>query len=307
MTKEILVRLLRGLATILIVATVVFIIVRLTGDPVRSVLPDGTAPEIEQQYRERWGLDRSLPEQYLTYLLGIFRGDFGRSYFDADSALNVVLSRIPATLALTVPSFIVATAAGLLFGIIAALRRGGALDRFITTTSVIFGAVPSFVLGVILVLVFSVSLGWLPSAGNSTPAHIVLPLVTMAVASGASLARMTRASMADALAMPSMEHAKSLGISPIKRVLGYALPNAMLPLITVIGFELAYLLAGSSVIEVLFSWPGIGRLFVQAADRNDFAVVQAVVILITVSVVIVNALIDISYRVLDPRLRKSRA
>ncbi|WP_311879102.1 ABC transporter permease [Microbacterium forte] len=307
MARATLVRILRALATVLIVATIVFVIIRLTGDPIRSVVPEGSPPEIEALYRQRWGLDKPIWEQYLVYLAGIARGDFGQSYFDSAPALDVVAARIPATLQLTVPAFIVSTSVGLSVGVFAALHRGKWLDRVLSSTSVILGAIPSFALGVVLVLVFAVTLRWLPSAGNTTPMHLVMPLIAMALAPAALLARMTRASMSDALSLPSIEHAASLGLPRWKQVLQYALPNAFLPLITILGFDIAYLLAGSSVVEVLFSWPGIGRLFVQAAGQRDFAVVQCVVLLVTVSVVLVNLLTDMSYKIADPRLRRSKA
>lgn len=297
-------RIFRALATITIVATVVFTIIRITGDPIRSFVPEGTPPEIENLYRQRFGLDKPIWEQYLVYLKGIARGDFGQSYFESSPAMDVVLQRIPATLQLTVPAFVLSSLTGIFIGIFAALHRGRWIDRVLSSTSVVFSAIPSFALGVVLVLVFAVVLHWFPSAGNQTPRHLILPLITMLIAPAALLARMTRASMADALSLPSLDHAAGLGIPRWRRIVQYALPNALLPLITLLGFELAYLLAGSSVIEVLFSWPGVGKLFVQAANQHDFAVVQCVVLLVTTSVVLVNAMVDISYRVADPRLRR---
>jgi peptide/nickel transport system permease protein len=297
-------RIFRALATIAIVATVVFTIIRITGDPIRSFVPEGTPPEIENLYRQRFGLDKPIWEQYLVYLKGIAHGDFGQSYFESSPAMDVVLQRIPATLQLTVPAFVLSSLTGIFVGIFAALHRGRWIDRVVSSTSVVLSAIPSFALGVVLVLVFAVFLHWLPSAGNQTPRHLILPLIAMLIAPAALLARMTRASMADALSLPSLEHAAGLGIPRWRRIVQYALPNALLPLITLLGFELAYLLAGSSVIEVLFSWPGVGKLFVQAANQHDFAVVQCVVLLVTTSVVLVNAMVDISYRVADPRLRR---
>lgn len=307
MIGRILIRVVRAVATILIVATVVFLVVRLTGDPIRSVLPEGTPPEIEAIYRARWGLDRTLWDQYLIYLGGIFRGDFGQSYFDSDSALNVVLQRIPATLSLALPTFVISAGVGISMGIFAALSRGKVLDRFISSSSVIMSALPPFAVGIVLVLFFSVQLRWFPSAGNATVASFVLPIVCMAIIPTALFARMTRTSMVEALALPSVTHAKALGVTRRRRVFSYALPNAMLPVVTILGFEVAYLIAGSSVVEVLFTWPGIGRLFVQAAAQNDFAVVQCIVILVTTSVVTVFAITDVMYGVIDPRLRRSKS
>lgn len=299
----ILTRVVRGLATILLVATFVFVTVRLTGDPIRSLLPEGTPASIEEQYRQRWGLDQPIQEQYLHYLAGLLRGDFGQSYFEARPAMAVVLDRIPTTLALAIPAFFLSTVVGVTTGTIAALRRGRLLDKALTSVNVVLGALPPFALGVMLVLAFAVGLGWFHSSGSELPKDLILPMVAMATAPAAMLARMTRAAMCDALAMPCVEHAKALGVSAPRRVLQYAIPNALLPIVTLLGFDAAYLIAGSSVIEVLFGWPGVGRLFVQAVNQHDFAVVQCVVIVITTSVVVVFALTDVAYRWIDPRLR----
>lgn len=304
MTRAILHRVARGVTTILIVATLVFIIVRVTGDPVRALLPEGTPTGLEDVYRRRWGLDQPVWQQYVLYLTGIARGDFGQSYFGGGSALTVVLERVPATLNLAIPSFIISTLLGVTSGTVAALRRGRLLDRVLSSTSLVASTVPPFIVGVLLVFLFSVTLRWFPSAGDQTLQHLVLPLITLTIVPAAVLARMTRASMADALALPSVDHAKALGLPRHVQVLQYALPNALLPLLTVLGFELAYMIAGSSVIEVLYGWPGVGRLFIQAADRSDYAVVQTIVILITASVVTFLALTDTAYRAADPRLRR---
>ncbi len=306
MISAVLIRVVRSIVAILIVVTLVFVVVRLTGDPIRSVLPENTPEDIVQQYRIKWGLNGSLWQQYVDYIKGLLHGDFGRSYFDDTGALNAVVTRVPATLELAVPAFVLSTVAGLGLGITAAVRKGSALDRIISSGSIAMAALPGFLLGVVLMLIFGVKLHWLPTAGNNGLDHLVLPVITMAGTTAGVLARITRTSMIEALALPCLAHARALHVRRRRRTFAHALPNAALPLITVLGFELAYLVAGSSIVEVLFSWPGVGRLFVQASERNDFAVVQCIVVLVTVSVVIVYALTDVLYRVVDPRLRRTR-
>ncbi|MGW3952087.1 ABC transporter permease [Streptomyces sp. NPDC004752] len=303
--RAVAVRLLRSLAAILIVVTLIFCVVRLTGDPVRSVVPQDSPPEVIEHYRKAFGLDAPLWQQYLDYLGGLLRGDFGASYFDADGALDIVLERIPATLRLAIPAFVLSTLLGLVLGILAAARAEGRLDRAINSTAIGFVALPNFLLGVVLMLVLGVQLRWLPTVGDTAPGAAVMPVIAMALPPTAMLTRVTRSAMADALVLPCLAHAAAIHVSPRRRLFAHALPNAARPILTVIGFELAYLVAGSSVIEVLFSWPGVGSLFVQASEQNDYAVVQCIVVLITVSVVIAHALTDLAYRLVDPRLRRT--
>jgi peptide/nickel transport system permease protein len=304
-TRAIIIRVVRSLAAILIVITLIFCVVRLTGDPVRSVVPESAPPSMVEHYRKLFGLDAPLWRQYVVYLGGLLRGDFGASYFDANGALYIVLQRVPATLRIAVPAFLLSTVLGLVLGILAAARAGGRLDRAISSTAIGFAALPNFLLGVVLMLVLGVRLQWLPTVGDSAPGAMVMPVITMALPATAMLTRVTRSAMADALALPCLAHAAAIHVNSRRRLFVHALPNAARPILTVIGFEVAYLVAGSSVIEVLFSWPGVGALFVQAAEQNDYAVVQCIVVLITVSVVIVHALTDLAYRLVDPRLRST--
>ncbi|MEU6606428.1 ABC transporter permease [Streptomyces shenzhenensis] len=304
-TRAVIVRLLRSLAAILIVVTLIFCVVRLTGDPVRSVVPQDAPPEVIAHYRKVFGLDAPLWQQYLDYLGGLLHGDFGASYFDADGALDIVLRRVPATLRLAIPAFLLSSLLGLVLGIVAAARAGGRLDRAINSTAIGLVALPNFLLGVVLMLVLGVELHWLPTVGDAAPGAAVMPVIAMALPPTAMLTRVTRSAMADALALPCLAHAAAIHVSPRRRLFAHALPNAARPILTVIGFEIAYLVAGSSVIEVLFSWPGVGSLFVQASEQNDYAVVQCIVVLITVSVVIAHALTDLAYRLVDPRLRST--
>ncbi|WP_432850509.1 ABC transporter permease [Amycolatopsis sp. CA-161197] len=305
MTRAVLTRVIRSLTAILIVITLVFFVTRLTGDPVRAFVPENAPPEIADHYRHLFGLDAPLWQQYLLYLRGLAHGDFGTSYFDADGALHIVVRSIPATLQIAIPAFLVSTAVGLAVGILAAAHSSGHLGRIISSTAIGFAALPNFVIGIILILVLGVKLQWFPTTGNTTAASIVMPTLTMALPPAAILARVTQTSMIEALALPCVAHARAVHVSRRRQILAHALPNAARPILTIVGFDFAYLVAGSSIVEVLFGWPGIGALLVRASQQNDYAVVQCVVVLVTVSVVIVHALTDLSYRLVDPRLRSS--
>ena len=303
--KAVVIRFFRALAAVLIVITLVFLVVRLTGDPVRSLVPQNASEEVVEHYRKLFGLDAPLWQQYLDYLAGLLRGDFGASYFDADGALNIVAQRIPATLEIAIPAFILSTLLGLTFGILAATKPRSPLSRLVSSTAIGFAALPNFLLGIVLILLLGVRLHWLPTAGNASFASVIMPVITMALPPAAILTRVTQTSMLEALALPSLAHAQAIHVSPVRRILAHALPNAARPILTIVGFDLAYLVAGSAVVEALFGWPGIGNLFVQASEQNDYAVVQCIVILVTVSVVIVHALTDIAYRLVDPRVKSS--
>lgn len=305
LARAIAIRVFRSLAAILIVVTLVFLVVRLTGDPVRSLVPQNAPEETVAYYRKLFGLDEPLWQQYLHYLGGLLRGDFGASYFDANGALNIVMQRIPATLEIAIPAFILSTLVGLTFGILAASRPGRSFGRVVATTAIGFAALPNFLLGVVLILVLGVQLHWFPTAGNDSIASTVMPVVTMALPPAAILTRVTQASMLEALALPCLAHAQAIHVSRRRRVLAHALPNAARPILTIVGFDLAYLVAGSAVVEALFGWPGVGNLFIRASEQNDYAVVQCIIVVVTVSVVTVHALTDMAYRLVDPRLRSS--
>jgi peptide/nickel transport system permease protein len=298
-------RVVRSLAAVLIVVTLVFFVVRLTGDPVRSLVPENAPQTTVDHYRRLFGLDAPLWQQYLLYLRGLLHGDFGASYFDANGALNIVLERIPATLQIAIPAFVLSTVVGLALGILAAAHAGGLLGRTISSTAIGFAALPNFVVGIVLILVLGVQLRWFPAAGDDSVDSMIMPVLTMALPPAAILARVTQTSVIEALALPCVAHAQAIHVSRRRRIMAHALPNAARPILTIIGFDLAYLVAGSAVVEVLFGWPGVGALFVRASEQNDYAVVQCIVVLVTISVVLVHALTDVAYSLVDPRLRSS--
>lgn len=298
----ILTKLLRGLVTLLLAVTFVFIVLRASGDPAQMMLSDEASPEAIATFRRRWGLDGSYLEQYVTYLFAIVQGDFGDSFRDGRPALQIVLERIPVTLQLGITALLITLIIGIPAGILAALHRGKWADH-LTMSFTIFGqSVPNFFLGIILILLFSMTLRWLPSSGTGSIWHLAMPAITLATATAATVARFTRSSMLDVLHQPFMRTAKAKGIPHHRRVIRHALPNAAIPIVTVVGLRIGGLIGGAVTIETVFAWPGIGTLLVNSVNQRDLAVVQAIVLLIALTMVVVNLFVDLTYGWLDPRI-----
>ncbi|MGK9168500.1 ABC transporter permease [Inquilinus limosus] len=296
----------RTLLTLWFVVTFAFIVLRVSGDPVQSLLgPDATVEEIAQ-FREAWGLDRPLPEQYLRYVVQMASGEFGTSYRDGRSVTEIIAERVPWTLLLGLSAYAVAILVGVPAGIVAALRRGSALDRLVMGFAVFGFALPNFFLGILLILLFSLTLQWLPSSGTGTILHLLMPAATLGVYTAGTLARFTRSAMLEVLAKPYMRAAAAKGAPPLTRILRHALPNAAIPIVTIIGLNLGALVGGAVVVETVFAWPGIGRLLVTAVTARDLAVVQALVLLVAATMVAANLAVDLLYGLLDPRIRAAR-
>lgn len=307
MALFILTRLLRAIMTLLLVMTFAFFVLRLSGDPAVILLgPDAPQDSIDA-FRERWGLNDPLWQQYLAYLLQVARFDFGVSMRDQVPAIDLVLSRIPATLAITLPALILKIGIGIPAGVYAALHRQSAADRGVIALSIFGFTIPSFVMGLLLVLIFSVTLGWLPSGGQDSWQHAILPIVTLSVGGIGIMARFSRSAMIEVLGQPYVRTAMAKGLSWRDVVWKHALPNAAVPIVTLIGFMLGSLIAGAAVVESIFSWPGIGRLIVTSVANRDLAVVQTILIVIASSMIIANFLVDLAYGLLDPRLRAKAA
>lgn len=296
----------RTVLTLWFVVTFAFIVLRVSGDPVQSLLgPDATIEEIAQ-FREAWGLDRPLPEQYLRYVVQMASGEFGTSYRDGRSVTEIIAERVPWTVLLGLSAYAVAILVGVPAGIVAALRRGSALDRLVMGFAVFGFALPNFFLGILLILLFSLTLQWLPSSGTGSILHLLMPAATLGVYTAGTLARFTRSAMLEVLDKPYMRAAAAKGAPPLYRVLRHALPNAAIPIVTVIGLNLGALVGGAVVVETVFAWPGIGRLLVTAVTSRDLAVVQALVLLVAVTMVAANLAVDLLYGLLDPRIRTAR-
>ena len=298
-------RLLRAALTIVMVVTFAFIVLRLSGDPAQIIMGADAPPEAVEAFRAAWGLDEPLWIQYLSYFWAILQGDLGRSMRDGRDAIVLVTERIPSTLALTLPALLIKIALGIPAGIYAALHRNSLADRMVMVVAVAGFTVPSFVLGLVLVLVFAVQLGWLPSGGQESWRHAILPVVTLGIGGAAVLARFTRSAMLEVLGQPYIRAASAKGVPWQAVVTRHALPNAAIPTVTIIGFMVGSLIAGAVVVESVFSWPGVGRLLVVAVGNRDLAVVQCILLLVAATMVCANLVVDLLYGLLDPRLRNA--
>ncbi|MFD5573670.1 ABC transporter permease [Streptomyces cadmiisoli] len=287
-------------------ATVAFFLVRLSGDPVKIILPPDATAEQESTLRASLGLDRPLLNQYLDFLWGICRFDFGDSLIYNQPVSEILLDRLPATIELAAAALVVTLVIAIPAGIFAAIRRGRGSDHTVMTGVLIGQSTPPFWVGILLILVFAVWLHALPASGYGTFAHLVLPAVTLAVYSVAVVARLLRSSLIDVLSSDHIRTARAKGFGPLKVVLTHGMRNASLPVVTVIGLEVGNLLGGAILTERVFSWPGVGQLTVEAISNRDFPLVQATVLFFAATFVVVNLLVDLSYSFLDPRVRTSR-
>jgi len=303
MTRIVLRKFLRAALTLFLVVTFVFFVLRITGDPVSAMMPDDTDPAIMEQLREQWGLNRPLSVQYVEYWRNIAHGDFGNAYRDGRPALEIVMERIPATLKLALTGFAFILLTGFPLGILAAVNRGSGIDRAIMTLSVTGFSLPNFFLGILLILLFSVNLRWLPAYGSDHWYNLIMPVITLGTAGGAVIARYVRSSMLEVLNAPYIRAARARGMNEREIIWNVALPNAAIPAITVIGFMVGALISGSIVTETVFAWPGIGRLLIDAVSSRELAVVQTIVMMTAASMVAANLAVDILYLIIDPRQR----
>ncbi|WP_181832656.1 ABC transporter permease [Bosea caraganae] len=297
------IRLGRAALTVALVVTFAFIVLRLSGDPALIIMSVDAPPEAIAAFRKAWGLDDPIWLQYLRYFSAIGQGELGQSMRDGRPAIQLVAERIPATLALTLPALALKLGIGIPAGIYAALHRDSLTDRIVMITAVAGFTIPSFVLGLVLVLIFSVQLGWLPSGGQESWRHAILPVLTLGIGGAAVLARFTRSAMLEVLGQSYIRTASAKGVPWAQVVRGHALPNAAIPTVTIVGFMVGSLIAGAVVVESVFSWPGVGRLLVVAVSNRDLAVVQCILLLVAVTMVSANLIVDLLYGVLDPRLR----
>lgn len=302
MLRFLVLRLLRALLTVAICVSAVFLALRLAGDPADIMLSIETPPDVRAHYRELWGLDRPLAEQYLRYLASVIRGDFGLSFADDRPAFAAVVDALPKTFLLGACALMLALLIGMPLGVLAALRHNSAIDRFAMAVAVLGYAIPIFFLGILLILLFALKLRVLPSAGSETLWHLILPVVTLALPLAGRLARFARTATLEVLGKPFIRAARARGVMPLSVILRHALPNAAVPLLMFIGIEIGHILAGSAVVETIFAWPGIGRLLVDSVSSRDLAVVQAVILTVTVVMVAANLLVDILHILIDPRL-----
>lgn len=284
------------------VATVIFSLIHLIpGDPVEVMLGAGAGAGDIEDLRHRLGLDRPLGLQYIGFLGGLLRGDLGISLRYRDPVSSLLAQRLPATLLLALASMIVAAALSLPAGIAAALRPGGAIDRLTSVGSVVALSMPSFWLGPLLILLFAIRLDWLPVSGMDEPGALILPAVTLSASIGALLTRLLRASLLEESAALYVRAAQARGLSPTLAAVRHALRNALPVVITVASLQMGSLLTGAILTETIFSWPGLGRLLVQAIAYRDYPLVQGTVLLFAATYVVVNLFADLTHALLDPR------
>lgn len=303
MIKFIVKKILEIIPVLFIISFIVFTLVFVAGDPVALMLPEDATQEDINNLREALGLNDPFIKQYGNYMLGVLRGDFGDSFRYNTAALPLVLERLPATLELAAASMVIAILIAIPFGIWSATKRNTILDLFITGTSVIAKAMPNFWLGIMLILIFSVTLGMFPVSGYGTWQHLILPAITLGTGIGAEMTRLVRSSMVDILNQDYVRTAKSKGINRFFVVYKHAFRNSLIPVITITALQVSTLVGGALITETVFSWPGLGQLLIQAVNTRDMAIVQASVFVVAILVIVMNLVADILYRVLDPRIK----
>ena len=287
-------------------SVIVFVVLNLSGDPVRLLLPpDAPATEVEA-FRERLGLNEPLPVRYWAFLTQVVRLDFGASIQYRVPALELVLERLPHTLSLAGLAILIAVLLGVPAGALAALHRGRITDTLVSGIAIVGQSTPVFWLAIMAILLFSVQLGWLPASGSGTWRHYVLPSTTLAVFLLGGIVRVTRTSFLEVLSRPYIRTARSKGVSERLVVWRHALRNAAIPIVTQISLQARFVIGGSVITESIFSWPGLGRLLVRGVYARDYPVVEAGVFVIALLLILINTLVDISYTWLNPRVRLGR-
>src|SRR5262245_12550257 len=306
MGRYILRRLLQAVLVVFGVVTAVFFLLQLTGDPVRLMIGESASEEDVVNIRHQLGLDRPLPERYVTFVVNAGHGDFGKSVRqNGRAAMEIVLERYPATLRLALLALGLSVLVAVLFGVVSAVMRYSYLDNVVMVLALFGQSMPNFWLGIMLILVFAVQFGWLPSQGygDGNLKYLLLPTLTLAAPGLARLTRLVRSGMLDVLGQDYVRTARAKGLRESGVIFRHALKNAAIPLVTIIGLDLGALLGGAVVTEQIFAWPGVGLEVVLAINGRDFPVVQAAVFVVATSFVLINLVVDVLYTWLDPRVR----
>jgi peptide/nickel transport system permease protein len=286
------------------VTFLLFVIGQLTpGDPVLIMLGERAPQEEVVRLRDALGLDQPWYIQYLQFVGNALRGDLGISYRSKLPVTSEVLSRIPATAELAGCALLFAVALGLTMGIISAVKRNTWIDRVAIVIAMLGSSMPVFWSGLLLIVLFAVNLGWLPASGRGTPFHLIMPSIALGAGAAALIARITRSSMLESLSQDYVRTARAKGLSENVVVLGHALRNALIPVVTVVGLQIGSLMAGAVLTETVFSWPGIGFLTVQAIGQRDFPVLRATVLMVAAIFALINLLLDVLFVQLDPRIK----
>lgn len=304
MTHYVLKRLLGLLPTLLIVAVLVFLFVHmLPGDPARLAAGVDAGPETVALVRQELGLDKPLPQQFLNFFGNLLQGDFGTSLRSKRAVSTEIAERFMPTLLLTLSSMVWATFFGMVIGIVSAVYRNQWPDRLGMTLAVSGISFPAFALGMLLMQVFSVQLGWLPTVGADTWRHYILPSLTLGAAVAAVMARFTRASFIEVIQEDFVRTARAKGVPEKLVVLKHCLRNALIPVVTMMGLQFGFLLGGSIVVEAVFNWPGLGRLLVDAIEMRDYPIIQTLVLLFSLEFILINLAVDVLYGFINPTIR----
>ncbi|MFM1653279.1 ABC transporter permease [Brevibacillus sp. B_LB10_24] len=303
MTKFLIQRLVQLIIVLFLISLIVFGLIHVAGDPVALMMPIGSTQEEIEIFRESLGLNKPFLVQYWIFFQNMLQDDFGQSFRYNSAALPIVLERLPATFELAFASMIVATIISVPLGIWSATRRNSFLDLFITGGSVLGKAMPNFWLGIMLILLFSVSFQIFPVSGRGSIEHLILPAVTLGTAVAATMTRLIRSSMLEVLNQDYVRTAKSKGLRDFFVIYKHAFRNTLIPVITIIALQVSTLVSGALITETVFAWPGLGQLIVQAVNGRDMAIVQAAVFVVATIVVLINLITDLLYRVIDPRIK----
>lgn len=287
--------------------TAVFVMVRLSGDPALLMVPMDASPEVLERFRQEMGFNEPLIVQYGKFFIAAVHGDFGRSLRQHESAIFLVFERIPASLLLTSTSILIAIIVSIPIGILSAYKRGRPMDKLSMVSAVTAQSVPLFWLGLMLILVLSVLLRWLPTGGIGTWKHLILPSITLATYSAARIARLTRSSMIEALQMDYIRTARAKGLKESKVLWKHSLKNAIIPVITITSLQIGVIFGGAVITETIFSWPGLGRLIFQSITFRDYPVVQAAVFITALMFCLINLIADILYAFVNPEIRLEKS
>ncbi|MEO0384307.1 MAG: ABC transporter permease [Pseudomonadota bacterium] len=306
MSRFVINRLWQGVIVVLSVVVVVFILTRLIGDPVRVMLPLEATAEQRAAFEAQLGLDRPIFEQFLTYVRDVAVLDFGESLWQRRPVLEIIVERAPATLVLTFAAIALAVTLAVPLGVIAALRPEGIVDRIVVVISLLGLSIPQFWLGLLFIVLFSLTLGWLPTSGAGGLDHLVLPALTLALPAMTRLVMVVRSTMIDELNAQYVKVLRAKGMLPWRVIGVHALRNSAVPILTIAGWELIRIVSGYTVVvETVFAWPGLGLTAIQAIERQDLILLQAIVFVTAIMVVVLNLMLDIVYKAIDPRIEMS--
>lgn len=303
MLSYLLKRLAQSVFVLLGITVVVFCVLHLSGDPVQLMVPPSASQAEVEILREKMGFNDPLYQQYFRFLGNALKGDFGMSYYYGQPAMTIVLERFPATVKLASAAMLIALLLAIPAGILAAVKRNSKLDALIRSLALLGQCIPSFWFGIMMILLFSVKLHWLPTGGNDSLKAFILPAMTLGLFSAASVTRVLRSSMIEVMGKEYITVAAAKGLPGYLVIMKHAFKNAFSGMMTIVGMQFAGLLGGSVITETVFAWPGVGRLIVQSITNNDFMVVEATVILLASIFVLINFIVDVLYCVINPRVR----